>query len=179
MRIIVIIICFLILGCSKSIEPETPQGATPTSIELYISRAALTDTEFEHYKVLSSNMFRECGKVRRGRHITDHQGVNPIDEVKLLELKKLAGEVLNEPQGDHDFLPSGKNAHFADPGQLLLTLETDEKQFDIKTSLDSISQAASPAEVQVRKLVTALRHASTDPNCGKKPFFGLPGDRTK
>lgn len=169
---------FFFQGCSSN-PTDTPLNATlPSSIELYFSRASLTDVEFEQYKVTDSLVFRECGKIQRGRYLAETQDIVPLDEDLKQKLSEISAKILAENKTrEFELDAPGKNSHFADPGQFYLTLANTEDSSSekevLKTAFSSISSPSNKLESALRTLAIALRKSAGSAPCGNRDFYGL------
>lgn len=160
---------------TQSGEVSEAGSRAPESIELYVSRSNMADTEFEQYKVSAGRLFAECGKIKAGRYVPIEQ---ESDEVEA----DLAGQIGEAVQGvlsadaelEHPYDEPGSNRSMMDPGQLYLTLAFGEEVKSIKTSLDSVSEPTGSRERKLLKLLRLMRGASGEPLCGNREFYGVP-----
>ncbi len=143
-----------------------------------MSRASASTQDFEQLKLSGNQLYKECGPIDRGRFAPVSQGFTEINSAKAQDLLKQASE-LAEYLAAHPstFEKPGTNRGFADPGQVFITLngtlQNGTAQFEIKSSLDGISNAKYPAESKVKKLVEKLRGAAGGALCGNQQFYGI------
>jgi hypothetical protein len=165
--------CGLVGGAS----PATDTGRefpAPQSIELYLSRANLTETDFEQYRISSGKIFRECGQIRRGRFSPQDQNLENIDSETLARLNEEGSALMGYlSESEPKFDQPGKNASLFDPGQLYLTLRFSDATKEIKTSLDSVTSSNAIAQTRIAKLADLIRHAAKNDPCGNRSFYGL------
>lgn len=169
----------LLSGCIFGGSKPAGAPIEPESVELYLSRATLVDTDFEQYKLTGSRLFYECGKVQGGRQAPQKQNVIKLDPHELEELYGLATEVaafannyelvLDEP---------GASRNMFDPGQFLLKLEGQTGSLPIRTSLDSVTTDSKTSTTLLKKLGAALRanvlqNIPEQSICGKRKFYDL------
>lgn len=163
------------VGCSTASPPEAPADFHPSSIELYLSRANLVETEFEQFKAQGSKLFIECGKIRRGRFVPQNQDIFPLSESEQAALYSKAYAVKHF--ANRDFDKPGDNSSLIDPGQALVTITVPasqgEEKTSVKTSVDAVSSQISPADTAVYQLASTLRKASGGSPCGNKSFYGI------
>lgn len=154
---------------------SSPERTTPIdSLELAMSRASLVDTDFEHFKFAGGKIFKECGKVRRGRFLAEDHVLLPLRNPNGGPLTRQANdflEVYRERKWNWD--APGTNKSLADPGILKMSLQIGGKRVEVNTSLDSISDPKSRVERSLRSLVLSLRGVAGGELCGNKQFYGL------
>jgi len=144
------------------------------SLEVAMSRASLVDTEFEHYKFSSGKLFKECGKVRRGRYMAENHALLPLRNANGGPLNRQANDFLSVYQERKwRWDAPGTNRSLADPGVLKMSLQLGGRKVEVETSLDSISDPKSRAERSLRGLVLSLRGIAGGELCGNREFYGL------
>ena len=174
---ITIFTIFFSLLSACSVEAPLAASATKSSkidsIELFMSRASASSQDFEQLKLSNNQLYKECGPINRGRFAPLSQEFVTIERARNQELLDLAAN-LSDFVRTHgsSFEKPGTNKSFADPGQVLITLEG-APNLEIKASLDSISNAKNPAESKVKKLVESMRGAAGGTLCGNQQFYGI------
>lgn len=167
----------LLTSCSSSAPAGKAPGAAaplPESLELYMSRATLSGTKFEHFKLLGQKLFVECGDIQGGRQSTGSQEVLKLDPAVSQQIGLSASSVF-EVIDKHPFKfeTPGSNKNLFDPGQFTLSLETKDKQHKLESSFDSAISGDFQAERRIKKTAELLRGAAQEKLCGNKIFFGL------
>jgi len=177
-RVLNILTAILLLACSSSnIAP--PSDFKIDSMEAYLSRASLERTNFEQFKVIDQDLVRECGEIRRGRHVTGEQDILTISEEDLNVLRQKVWALTTLPDlTNHNWAQSGRNRNLFDPGQLRLSLVHSSGGTNLSTSLDSISEPKGAPEQALLALVESLRSIGSKSHglkahCGYKEFFGI------
>lgn len=158
-------------GCFSSTAPSLPPDFKFQSIDLFLSRTNLTDTEFEQLKADHGKLFVECGKIRRGRFIPQAQNVFPLEPQIENELTQRSWNVLQF--ADRQFDKPGDNSSLFDPGQATLNLVTSTSTLNLKTSLDAVSSKTGVQETAVYDLVSKMRSAAGGELCSNKTFYGI------
>lgn len=167
----------LLCGCAMFDEapPSTPEGLTSISYTLYVSRASLTNTEFEQYKLLPAGLFSECGTIHRGRSETRQQTIEKVDSEKLVKSRELALELFETlSSGDHAPVDApGANSGLADPGKYTLTVQVGEKRVDLKTSFDFVERQQTSLSSHAHSLTQMIRSMPSKTLCGNQDFYGI------
>ncbi len=173
---------FATFGCSAG-EPLAPSepSAPITTLEVYLARASLFETEFEQYRLVGSRLFCECGEIRNGRHRPQSQHVLELDSGLLGNLQTSAADFLaGTVDKDLDFSAPGQADGITDPGQLMLTLAQAERRVEVKTSVDATTNSNFGNGRRLGKLVAAVRGAVKGSAadgvislCGNEEFYGL------
>jgi hypothetical protein len=162
-------------GCfiSESSLEEPP--AVNFSYELYLTRTALTGTEYEQYKLLPMGMYMECGLLRRGRAVPSQQGIIPLPQSSRSDMGQLIGaiseRILSNPP-EHLAAP-GNNSDMFDAGKFFLTGFADGKPLSIKTSFDAVANGTGELEQAMGRLAETARGVPENPPCKNQEFFGL------
>lgn len=172
----------LLIGCSST-DPHptitTLEANSSRSIELYLSRASVSKSEFEQFKVTNEHIYVECGKIAGGRQSAQYQELSPLSQVDQNEIHDLTSTIVDFSNSHTLHLDQAGNSDiFYDPGQFILKLEGPSNKILIKTSLDSIASASKTSEDNLKKLAIKLREsakkASNSGNlCGNNKFFDL------
>jgi hypothetical protein len=162
-------------ACSSSqpLTPDTVVNLTKIQgIELFMSRAHLSDTEFEQYKLGEGTLFSECGSIRRGRFLPQSHEITRLSAEQLKSLHTLAGSIQKKPSKNQLEAP-GDNSWLADPGQFSLLIESEAGAQKINASLDSISSASTTHERELKAIASEMRQLAGGSPCGNNTFFGL------
>lgn len=171
-----VISILLITSCSATVEEEAPieEKDSFRSIELFLSRASLGDSEFEHYKLVGKNLFRECGKMPRGKPVVTFQRFEPItvDSMTLARRRVLDLLVFLE-SGEVNWEKPGNTRSLVDPGKAKLTIDATDGMTIIDTSLDSLVDPRTKHARYLKKVTEAFRAAAGSEMCGNKHFYGL------
>jgi len=174
-RAITLVILFASSACGLLEQtPPAPRLSVDT-LDLYLSRASLLQTDYEQYKISPPYLIMECGVVRKGRHTAAQQKTVSLDDEagqRLLEpVYELAALLQKE---SHQFAEPGKNSGMADPGQLFLDLRTkDGANLSIRSSVDWVGAPRSSYERKLLDAVRRLRGAAGQPPCGMADFSGI------
>jgi hypothetical protein len=175
----------LLQGCS-SFSLSSPFKASDhriKSIEISLSRAALGFTEFEQYKAIPEKMFLECGKIKRGRNTAEDQqiitfGKKSNDQKAIKNAANAFLDVYTSKESWNWSEPGVLN-DLSDPGVVKIYIRTRQKNYQIETSLDSISNPSGRHEIVLRRLVRTVRGIAVnrvDENngiCGNKDFYSV------
>ena len=171
------IFCLLfcvLCSCSSSIDtPKVDQNSINT-VELFMSRKNLNETEFEHFKLFDNNLFLECGKIHHGRHVIRRQEILAADDSQVASVKGHTAKLVGIFQSaDPMFEERGTNKNLFDPGQLSLSVTSSFNPISVDTSLDSVSTPNSAPEKTIRRLAESLRGIASPELCGNKDFYGI------
>lgn len=173
-RLLLMALLTTLPSCSMFGGSSRARSIPIDSLEVAMSRASLVDTEFEHYKFSSGKLFKECGKVRRGRYMAEDHALLPLRNANGGPLTRQANDfvsVYRERKWSWD--APGTNKGLADPGMLKISLQLGGRKVEVETSLDSISDPKSRAERSLRGLVLSLRGVAGGELCGNRDFYGL------
>jgi len=164
----------VLFGAGCSTTPAAAPAEVPLeTIELFMSRSTLTETEFEQYKLSGSRLYHECGEIRRGRFVAEEQEVTSVEAAALGHVKRASAELRQMMAAKQWLLDEpGRSTDLIDPGQLYLTLTFTGEPIKVKTSLDSISAAGKSAERKIKEIAELLR-AQGGVRCGNRSFYGI------
>ncbi len=166
-------------GCASQPAPSIPDGKS-VSLEVFLLRASLFQTEYEQYKLTGTTLYSECGEVKRGRNDTKFQDITQIPSIVSDKLQQRSYQLLNIVQKEQpSFPPSGDASGLADPGIAAIKIKCSPDEINIKTSVDELSSPISPASRLSQELVSAMRKVSADSHeskapCGNPQFYGIP-----
>lgn len=170
----------LIMSACSNATPPAPSTAVETKVdtlEMYLSKRTVKDTEFEQYTLDSGKLFRECGKIRRGRFVQEHQDLIDLSPEQAEEINLQAAALLGALKTSKSTFESpGTNATLWDPGQLTLNVHFSQPQNadqTIKTSLDSIATPEKITQDELKKFAMVIREAGAGKLCANPTFFGL------
>jgi len=173
---------FLVLsGCSyiseivSDTESTTDSLPAPRTIELFLSRASLTSTDFEQYKLSNSSVYFECGEIRRGRFLPRQQEFIEVAPELQNEIFAAANTTLDHrTKNKYELDPPGKNKNLADPGIFTLTIvPASGEPVLLPTSLDSITERGRELERNMERLAKLMRKSAGNNVCGSPSFYGL------
>ena len=166
-------------GCSAAVEDLPPAPAGVLRAEIYLARASLFKAEFEQFKVSANRVYSECGEIRRGRPVPFSQEFVSLDSALADSLQQQLSSVyaaLNRQKPD---LPGpGKAEGFADPGQVILSIESENGRVEARTSVDETSAAGGGELLQIRRFAVSVRKLVADALgrralCGNSEFYGI------
>ena len=143
------------------------------SLDLFMSRSSLTETEFEQYSISGDSLFSECGLVERGRFVAKVQNVTtiaPDTASELVAATFAVHQLVKEKRPSFD--PPGTKASPFDPGTYALKSSCGGEPLDIKTSFDAVVNGETKPTAALGKLTKTLRLAAAN-GCGGRNFFGL------
>jgi len=184
LKISVFSFCILALSCCGisfsflNDKSENPADSRIKSVDLYISRATHSRTEFEQYKVSNQRIFNECGKVFGGRQQSELQNLSQLDEVNSKEINSMAAEIIAfNTEHELNLDEPGTSTSMFDPGQFILKIQRTSETTVLKTSLDSVVGESKTSVELLKKLGKKLREiALTNSNqalCGNRRFHEL------
>lgn len=165
-----------ICACSQTIKSESPfPNSEIKNINIFLSRSSLGITEFEQFKLTgNSNLFYECGKINRGRYVPEVQEIKNIETASANEILSLTNDLLQAKEKTKSALEKpGNNGSLFDPGQLMMEINSKDSKSEIKTSLDSISDAQTDLQIKIRALTRKFRSSTMSKLCGNKEFYGI------
>ncbi len=136
-----------------------------------MSRASITQVDFEQFVVSGGTLFHECGRVSQGRQFPAAHGVVALAPETQQELTALATAARENAQ--EQWQPAGSNKHLADPGVFTLSLQVDGSRRTLRTSLDSIANGETLGRKRLRALAEAVRRASGGKLCDYTSFYGV------
>ena len=152
-------------------------------LTLFMSRTALSGTDFEQYKLIDeTTLFVECGKVKGGRFLPHIQKLYPMETSASHTLSESLNALIGSKtyQRNH-FDAAGTNESVFSPGKFVLTFRAtngqEEVTGDITTSLDGVVESKKSGERALFELATKLRksYSSSEPTCSENAFYGIPG----
>lgn len=165
------------LGCSNRTVTALPEpiGREIEYIELYMSRASSSGTEFEQYKVSPGGIYMECGDIYRGRPTPVTQDFKNSSPELLNSLTPLAEDIISTMKKDPQKLEApGKSNSMFDPGILNLSIGIGNDKLDLHTSVDAAVNAINPLERKIKRLIQTIRNRLGNSDCGKNDFYGIP-----
>lgn len=164
----------LLAGCSASTSPEPESITGPLSVSVYIAKSTLLRApEFEQHVIKGDKVFSECGVIQKGKVQAKEQRVSGVEESQLNKIKKSVAEIQKADQkGELKFKPLSTESGFFDEGRTIITINTNNSELSIKTTLNAISDPFSPQEQSASELVRKVRKASAT-TCGTIKFFGV------
>lgn len=174
-----LLLTLVFAACSMS---ETQSSLAPadidlTSFEFYIAKRTKAGIEFEQYTLDGDRIFRECGKIQRGRQIAEVQDFWTLEPDSRAEIAQQLGLYFQAREASRSKLAApGDNGQLWDEGQLYLTLRLGEDESDvqvIKTSVDSIASPRTDPEAKLKKLAMKIRELGAAKACPNPLFFGL------
>ena len=148
------------------------------SVDLYVSRASLTRTEFEQYKITKQKFYYECGKINGSMPKPEVQNVKNLSLNDYSQISKLASDIVNfQNRHELNLDKEGKSTSMFDAGQFILTISAGAKPVEIKTSLDSITSATKTSENYLKLIAKKIREIalinSGSSLCGNRKFYEL------
>ncbi len=158
----------------EKLAADSKAALLDNELELFMSRATLSGTKFEHFKLLGQKLFVECGDIKAGKQTTNSQDVLKIEPATAQEIALSAGSVFEViDQHPFKFENPGSNKNLFDPGQFTLVVASGEKQHKLQSSFDDVTNGDFKAERRIKKTAELLRGAAQDKLCGNKSFFTL------
>jgi hypothetical protein len=147
-------------------------------IEAHLSRASLTETEYEQFKYFDGRLYKECGQSKRGRPVMKEQDILPLEEGKQKNVERVARDFVTvlRTYPNTEIEPPGKNVDLFDPGRAIFTVRIGQRSFDVKTSVNALDGPRSRVATETLKLARTIRNAAGGDLCGHKTFFGIPGE---
>ena len=175
-----VLLAFSLCSCIYYIDDDSKTATSSddvrpefSALDLYMSRPSLSKTSFEHYRILGDKLFIECGAVKGGENVAQEQNIIPLeedDQTFLIERLNDLYELLQN--SNFKFEEPNQGSGFANSGECSLHFSANNNNYHIDTSLDSISDASTPAEHRLRRLAETFRALGNTP-CGFKTFYGL------
>lgn len=152
-------------------------------LTLFMSRSALSGTDFEQYKLIDdTTLFVECGKVKGGRFLPHIQKLYPMETSASHTLTETLNALMASKTYQRSrFEAAGTNESVFSPGKFVLTFRAtngqEEVTGDITTSLDGVVESKKSGERALFQLATKLRksYSSSEPTCSEEAFYGIPG----
>ena len=189
MKHIILLSTLLVLSaCSttQSVFNSSIFNSTPSSqnIRLFLSRAHLNGTDYEHYQLSENTLLYECGNILNNRFRVQESQEKALDETlssTLLNEADLISSQYTDDASIKEELPKpGTNKHLADPGKLELKIWNNESATQIKTSLDGISEGRKSFTKAIRELGRDLRKTTGKESlCSNASFYGFHDTREK
>jgi len=181
-KVFALTFCLFLGSCSSAkLDPETIQkfeGENVRSVELFYSRSSFSETEFEQFKYIPGNLYRECGHITRGRFLPEFQGFVPVPKSDVALVQKRVAQIAAQVQ---DLNPSydlpGKSKGMFDPGQYILTIRYSSENVQVRTALDSVTEPKNNAEKSLASLAETFRRLGGGMLCGNTDFYGLRFER--
>jgi hypothetical protein len=144
-----------------------------TSIEVLLSRASLTDVDFEHFSVAQGHLFKECGKIKRSVFYPLAQQLQVLPPQYRKSITERSERLLESlATASPSWQPAGKNRSLTDPGIARVTFRTARSSSTIETSLDAVRNGSQGHEKLLKRVVTMTRGAAGE-MCGNKVFYGI------
>ena len=162
-------------GCSY-ISPFEQEAAPEDvkSLELYLRRSSISETDFEQYKISGSRLFYECGMLRTGRTFPGTNNIVSLNEDQLSAFRTKAWEFVNYYNQNKPSLEEpGTGSGMADPGLLTLRIRIGDTTLELKTSVDSVSEKKTPLESRLNGLATLIRSLPKETLCSNVDFYRL------
>lgn len=168
-------------GCGISFNSHSGNqnaGDKLKSIDLYLSRASLTRTEFEQFKVSNNRLFIECGKVNGGKQAAEYQKFIDLDSSDLEEIKALSDTVV-EFSRTHELMldKPGSGSSMFDAGQFLLKIQLKDGTNELNTSLNSVTSGSKTALKNLLSLAQKIREIALEESdemlCTNRRFYEL------
>ena len=176
--------CSVMDEASHSDDPLVPEPITEVrELTLFMSRSALSGTDFEQYKLIDdTTLFVECGKVKGGRFLPQIQKLYPLEaSASETFTESLNALMASKTYQRNRFDAAGTNESIFSPGKFALTFRAtngrDEVTGDITTSVDGVVESKKSGERALFELATRLRksYSSSEPTCSEEAFYGIPG----
>lgn len=172
--IIVVLLINVLSGCSFY-NTETDKKVIPAdSIEVYLARSNLLDTDFESYKLTpGGTLLAECGKVNGGRQFINEKNNQKLNDEDLNQLRSIGGElVIIQSSSRATFPEPGNLKNLFDVGQLLIGIRIGGENTEIKTAVKTASGPKFRHEQIVSKLIRRIRKLAPR-MCGNGDFYGI------
>lgn len=143
-------------------------------LELTMSRASLSSTEFEHFRIKDNLLYLECGKVNRSVFKPEDERISRFEKTQLYKTRQIASDFVAQVIKDQPtWKPPGRSNSLSDPGKLEMSVSSEGESVKVTTSLDSISDPHNYAERGLNRLVRAVRLLAGKKVCGNSEFYGL------
>lgn len=183
-------------GCiSFTSTAPSDQYDGPIKVDVFAARGFLSGSDYEHYVLDNSVLWRECGSVAPRKPSTEPdkpkmEGDDLLARDPSLVVQQRRAERLSSDQraaavarairlfnlleqSPSDIPPPGGLFSLTQPGLVELTLNVGDKKRKIITSVDAISDPNSPALEAANGLYATLRGIGPA-ICGTRTFFGIP-----
>ena len=166
---------------NASIFSTTPEAQ---NIRLFLSRAHMTGTDYEHYQLSDNTLLFECGTILNNRfRVQESQEVlidNTLSSTLLNEADIISSQYLGDISIKEELPKPGTNKHLADPGKLELKIWNSESETQIKTSLDGASKGRKNFIKAIRELGRDLRKSTGKESlCQNASFYGFHDSKEK
>ena len=149
------------------------------TLDFYVSRATLTRTEFEQFKLNGEMLFSECGLVLGGRQSPQQNKLKRLSDEESASLLENINKVL-EFSAKHNLNldPPASSTSMFDAGQFILKISRDSGSEEIKTTLDSVVSGSKTSLENLKKLARSIREAAMRSHeshtlCGNRRFHEL------
>jgi hypothetical protein len=153
-------------ACAGGLLWGVGEEGPAVSYQLYLSQETSGTVEFEQYRSVPSGVFIECGSNVRGKPQPKEQGIARISADRSELIAEKAREVIEESEGGAAFTFGPASG----PNQALVSLKTDARVIEIRTSLDSLAQSEADNVVALKEFLEAVRGVLSRPLCGHKAF---------
>ena len=184
-RLVAILVVTAVLsGCSYIMGSPVDQNEMAKnilSVEVYLARASLFETEFEQFKIIDNQLYIECGEIRRGRQRPQYQSIIDLDSDTRGALIERTAQFYYEFKTTQPTLEEpGDLSNFADDGQLYLTINGSDDDIEVRTAFDPVVYSNGRVQSLLSRLLKELRDvakSNTEGNtlCGNVTFYGLGG----
>lgn len=174
-KFLIYLLTVLALGCSSSAREDVDRSGPPYRyVEIYMVRSSVTRAEFEHFKIVSSRLFFECGTISGGKPVADENRILPL---ALEQYQSIESSLASVEDYYREYNPRGAKegsaSDFADPGVFELTMENAAGKIAFRSSFDSIVNEDGTFENDLNELVHQIRKLVGSAGCNNETFFGM------
>lgn len=146
-------------GCSLFSERGSEGFPEKFSLDLYMRRATVTQSDFEQYKTVKDKLVFECGVINNERYFVKKQQVFLLPEELREKILEMVIDILKQnSQGKLKLDTPGSGLTVFDPGSFLLRVSEGDAKEKIETSFDAVSKNMLGKDSRVlRRLASALQ----------------------